>query len=296
MLVIPEILKYIMYNYYTFGLLFATSSTIIYINNNHYINKIGMTCAWNGMRIVSKFQIWYNNMFTQLCSYCQSKDDRTLSIVCEGSVKKVCILHKDDKKYIQQYNNNYDIVIHEYPNSRNSDSIYKRYDSIPITIKETVPIFSLFVIVNIKHDGKSYPVENINSLTIPKTKIFDRAYTQWYMCKFHNLTIYDDDYEIELLDQTMQELSFNHTKFIKIHEKHSTIEDNVPSDVFAWRTILTQSDIDDSSNKINNIKLSDIKTPPLNGKFDENRVTTPISLASNGTDNSFELIENSEAN
>lgn len=286
--------------------LVISSSIVIYINKNQSINKIAMNCAWNGMRTVSQLQIWYNGMFSNCCGlWCNYKvpyTDKCLLIICEGKqieTTKMVTSHVDFK-YLQ----NYDLIIYKYPNPSSiqdnesdcsSSILYKRYTELPETLDDSINFKSLFIVANIRYDEKVYTIENIDSLIIPNTLIFDRPYMQWYMFTFHGLEIFDEPYTVELLDNEMSEVIFDHTKHIKLGNNNFTICNSKNCDGLAWRGILHQSDIDDISTTNPDILLADINSPPLHSMISSTAVVTPLSLNSDNTDASFDIIDESEA-
>ena len=254
-----------------------------------------MSCAWTGMRIVSRLQIWYNGMFSECweCWFSRQRADRFVYIIKEGSIVKSETLLDDDSL---DYTKDYDLVIAQYTNSENSDkTVYKRYDEVPTSFTDEVPIKGLFFAVNIKYGGKNYEIESVDSHTVPNTKIFDRSYTQWYMRFFHSLEIFDDDYTIEVLDSNMNSITFDHTKYITITDSSYVIGNNPHDSITVWRSILSEQDIPDTLPENKVVTLDDISSPPLLGKKYDNpaRPGTPIS---NNTDVSFDIVEKFEAN
>ena len=184
----------------------------------------------------------------------------------------------------------------QYPNPEQTDKqVYKRYDEIPMSVKEEVPIKDLFFAINVKYGGKNYEIESVNSHTIPNTKIFDRSYTQWYMHFFHGLEIFDDDYIVEVLDSNMESITFDHKKFITITDSSYIIDDNVHASRPVWRSILSEKDIPDSLPENAEITLDDITSPPLVG-IRHNSLPRPETPISNHTEVSFDIVDKSEAN
>lgn len=299
MTIITQIISTTVSNYpLTTSLVILGSSAIIYINNNDYINKKTMSCAWTSIRLASQLQIWYNDMFSNCCCFWYSNDNikRTLYIISEGKiVSSETILQNN----IVNRRINYDLIIFKYPNPDNPDTfVYNRYQEVNETLVESSPIKGLFLTVNIKYGGKSYEIDNINNLTIPNTRIFDRSYMQWYMQYFHDLEIFDDDYHIELLDNNMDQVTFDHTKFINITNDGYNINNNVSITNTVWRSILAEQDIPDNLPENKKITLADISSPPLTATRCGNtgNPSSPISLVSNNTDVSFDIIDKSEAN
>jgi hypothetical protein len=299
MYIVPHILSSVLFDFpLTTGLILISSSAVIYINNNGCINKIAMNVAWNGMRVLSQLQIWYNGMLSNCCGLWtnHNKMDKCIYIIREGKSIESEIIADD---VTMKFNKNYDLVIFRYPSLDDSETfLYKRYNEIPSNLSEDKPIKSLFIVVNIRYGGKVYTVENTDSLMIPNTTIFDRTYTQWYMQYFHNLEIFDDDYEIELLDNEMNEISFNHTKYIKLRDDIYSVGNDAHFNTLIWRGILTQKDIPDNLITNHEVNISDISSPPLIGRTitESNKVITPLSIRSNNTDASFDIVDESEAN
>jgi len=302
MTVIPQQITTILANYpFTVGIVIISGTSIMYINNNDYIDKVSMEFAWQGMRILSQLQIWYKDMFSNCCGLWSYEKDTSkyIYIIRDGEAIKTDIV---DDTITTKYNNNYDLVIFKYPDPADANRyLYKRYNKLPNELNEEQPIKNLFIIVNIKYGSKTYSVDNVESFVIPNTRIFDRSYTQWYMKNFEGLEIFDDDYNIEVLDSDMKEVTFDHTKYIEITNNGYKISDNSSPNTCAWRSILTEEDISNSnhSDPINRkITLADITSPPLIGKkmTDANTVITPLSLRSNNTDVSFDIVDESEAN
>jgi hypothetical protein len=296
---IPQVMSTTVANYpFTTGIVILGSSAIIYINNNEYIQQKAMSCAWTSMRIVSRLQIWYNDMFSNCCGLWYSSDiaNRTLYIIAEGKAVKSETVSTD---MTTTYNKNYDLVIFKYPDPEHQDkSVYKRYQEIPDTLTETPPLKGLFFTANIKYGGKTYEIDAINSLTVPNTRLFDRSYMQWYMQLFHGIEIFDDNYNVELLDNDMNTVEFDHTKFINITSDNYEMSDAVPTTHTVWRCILNEDDIPDSLPENKKITLADISSPPLTGKrsINQERAGSPVSLVSNNTDVSFDIVDSSEAN
>ena len=296
---IPQVMSTTVANYpFTTGIVILGSSAIIYINNNEYIQQKAMSCAWTSMRILSRLQMWYNDMFSNCCGLWYSNDitNRTIYIVSEGRAVKSEIV---STYMTTTYNNNYDLVIFKYPDPEHQDKfVYKRYQEIPDTLTETPPIKGLFFTANIKYGGKTYEIDAINALTVPNTRLFDRSYMQWYMQFFHGLEIFDDNYNVELLDNDMKTVEFDHTKFINITDDNYEMSDNMPTTDTVWRSILSEHDIPDNLPENKKITLADISSPPLTGKhsIDQQRSGTPVSLISNNTDVSFDIVDRSEAN
>ena len=277
------------------GVAILGSTAVIYINNNEYINQRAMSCAWTGMRIVSRLQIWYNGMFSKCweCWFPNQRADRFIYVIKEGQIVKSELLLHDNPLC---YEKDYDLVITQYPNPEDTDKmVYKRYPEIPMSFTEQSPIKGLFFAINIKYGGKNYEVESVDSHIVPNTKIFDRSYTQWYMQFFHGLEIFDDSYLIELLDSDMKSVTFDHKKFIVITETSYIITDNLQGATTVWRSILSEQDINDDLHENRRVTLDDISSPPLVGKKHDNyeRPGTPIS---NNTDVSFDIVDKSEAN
>jgi hypothetical protein len=279
----------------------VSSSIVIYINKNQSINKIAMNYAWNSMRVVSQIQIWYNIMLSNCCGWCDYRmpdTGKNLLIIREGKPiesTKIITSHIDFK-----YPQNYDLIIYKYPSlssiqnnesDNNSTILYKRYIDLPEILDDSNAIKSLFIVANIRYGGKVYTIDDIDSLTIPNTQIFDRPYTQWYMFTFHNLEIFDDDYTIEILDSNLSEVIFDHTKHIKLGNKNFSIYNSKKNDM-VWRTILDQNDIEHENSNIPNISLDVINSPPLHNMI-STTVVTPLSL--NSDDTSFDIIDKLEA-
>ena len=281
----------------TTGVIVIGSTTIMYINNSEYIYQKAMQCAWNGMRMASRLEIWYNDMFSNCCGLWDTSDDtRFLYVVCEGRIVKSYTGSYDT---ISSYVGNYDLAIFRYPNSESPEKpVYKRYEETSNGFTETQSIKGLFFVANIKYGGKSYEIEDINGLTVPNTKIFDRSYVQWYMNFFYNLEIFDDDYVVELLDNNMTQIVFNHTQFVNISEHGYTMSNAHSSSTTVWRGILAEHDIPDSLPENQRTTLADISSPPLAGKriATSERAGTPTSMVSNNTDVSFDIVDKSEAN
>jgi len=271
----------------------------MYINNNDYIDKAMMDVAWTGMRIVSQLQIWYKDMFSNCCGLWneQKNTDKYLFVVSDGVAVKTYLFSND---VIAEYNSNYDLVIFKYTDPADTGKyLYKRYDEIPDELNEDQAVKNLIIVANIKYGGRTYTIDEIESLMIPNTRIFDRSYTQWYMKHFEGLEIFDDDYSIELLDNDMKEISFDHTEYIEITSNGYKVGNDREPNTYVWRSVLTEEDI--SGNTLTHmnrkVTLADITSPPLVGKMiDTNTVITPLSLRSNATDVSFDIIDKSEAN
>lgn len=271
------------------------STVVIYINNNHYINERVMSCAWTSMRIVSRLQMWYNDMFSKCweCWFFNQHASRFIYVIKEGKTVKAETLLND---HVLRYKKDYDFVIIQYPNSENTNKVvYKRYDEIPSSFTEEAPVKDLFFAINIKYGGKNYEIESVSSHTIPNTKIFDRSYTQWYMQFFHGLEIFDDDYLVEVLDGNMESTTFDHKKFILIANSSYTISDNLHTSTPVWRSILTEQDIAYNLPENKEVTLDDISSPPLIGKKCNNQLR-PGTPKSNNTDISFDIVDESEAN
>lgn len=280
---------------FTTGIAILGSTVVIYINNNNYINERAMSCAWTSMRIVSRLQIWYNDMFSKCweCWFSNQRATRFVYVIKEGKTVKVETLLDNDAL---RYTEDYDLVIMQYPNPEQTDKqVYKRYDEIPMSVKEEVPIKDLFFAINVKYGGKNYEIESVNSHTIPNTKIFDRSYTQWYMHFFHGLEIFDDDYIVEVLDSNMESITFDHKKFITITDSSYIIDDNVHALRPVWRSILSEKDIPDSLPENTEVTLDDITSPPLVG-IRHNSLPRPETPISNHTEVSFDIVDKSEAN
>ena len=87
MYIVPHILSSVLFDFpLTTGLILISSSAVIYINNNGCINKIAMNVAWNGMRVLSQLQIWYNGMLSNCCGLwtTHNKMDKCIYIIREG--------------------------------------------------------------------------------------------------------------------------------------------------------------------------------------------------------------------
>jgi hypothetical protein len=115
---------------------------------------------------------------------------------------------------------------------------------------------------------------------------------------FHGLEIFDDNYNVELLDNDMKTVEFDHTKFINITDDSYEMSDAMPTTDTVWRGILSEHDIPDNLPENKKITLADISSPPLTGKhsMDQQRAGTPVSLISSNTDVSFDIVDRSEAN
>ena len=121
------------------------STVVIYINNNHYINERVMSCAWKSMRIVSRLQIWYNDMFSKCweCCFFNQHASRFIYVIKEGKTVKAETLLDD---HVLRYKKDYDFVIIQYPNSENTNKVvYKRYDEIPTSFTEEDPVKDLLL-------------------------------------------------------------------------------------------------------------------------------------------------------
>ncbi len=110
-----------------------------------------MNVAWNGMRVLSQLQIWYNGMLSNCCGLwtTHNKMDKCIYIIREGKSIESEIIADD---VTMKFNKNYDLVIFRYPSLDDSETfLYKRYNELPSNLSEDKPIKSLFIVVNIRY-------------------------------------------------------------------------------------------------------------------------------------------------
>jgi len=273
------------------GLVITGSSAVIYINNSAYIDNMALGAAWYGMRVLTQLQMWCNDVIGDCCGNGSRVIGWHLDIVLDGRIVKR-IYERDSV----EYRGNYDMAMFSYPDPRNDSRIlYRRYNELPAEPAEANSNHTLFMAASIAHDGETYAVEDIGVLTIPNTRIFDRCHTQWFMRRFHCVDILDDEYRIEFLDRDMTKVDIAHTQYIELSDSGYTVG---PSpDLPVWRGVLAARDIPPDRPPSEVARLADIGSPPPFAEAikEGDAATTPMSLGSDRTEASFDMVDEAES-
>ena len=275
------------------GLAITSSSAVIYINNNTYIDNMALGVAWYGMRAFTQVQLWCNDALGDCCGLWRDQRDvgRHLDIVLDGKIVK-----RIPEGEPIEYRGDYDLVMFRYPDPQvDSRPLYRRYNELPTEPIEAKSNYSLFMAASVEFNDTTYAVEDVGLLTIPNTRIFDRCYTQWFMRHFHGVDVLDDEYRVELLDQDMTKIEVAHTQYIELDCSGYRV--GPCADTSAWRGILSAHDIPaDSPPSSGRTRLAETNSPPLltRAAKESDAATTPLSLRSDHTEASFDMVDEAE--
>ena len=249
-------------------------ATLIYTHNKQFYNNVLTAMTWGGLRFITKIQLYSYNMFRNNClvracfnNCLKEKPHSDIFFIREGEVVlKVNNCIKDIADFYNHHKQlSYELIIYktnDYIDNEDKAKEYKymRFSVLPLNEINLCSSDNLFITGQITCNNKTYAINNFKHLCNKNTVIFDRVYTQWYLNYFYNTQIYDEKYEIEVIDININTIKFNDNKYIKITDTNYLIEDfkaltirtaadDLEDNELVWRN-LTQSDIE--PNEINN--------------------------------------------
>ena len=202
--------------------------------------------GWYLLEFFSKVEIKVQNVYAKISPYLPSvkKDDQTfITFIKDGEeVEKYNLNDFMKKRETNIFSrDNYDFIFYELPISNNDkyDKCMLRYDNhdniMKIEFNAIIHDFNFNVIqFNFKDTEKIYNI-NFNRIQfiINYNILFDRAFLKWYLNKYNNAVVQDEDqYTITFIDHEMNYVSLTQDSYIVIKNKSyevvsETVSENV---------------------------------------------------------------------
>jgi len=199
--------------------------------------------AWNIMQWCSYLEIKVISAYKKIKTYLPSTDiepDTTITFVKDGS--EILFYELSDflllKKLDEFSSIKYDFILYEMPICKNdmslSDKFTKcvlRYEDYTQIVKikfNTVNEFKFSVIqFSLKNSDTIISIDfNTIQYLVQGNIIFDQKFLKWYLHKYHNFFIRDEDeYTVTFIDHNMNYILLNENKYIIVKKnKYDIIE------------------------------------------------------------------------
>jgi hypothetical protein len=183
-------------------------------NFKNYTNNVLSYTLWN----LEKYNIIFKNNVKKikilLNKYNKNYDYEYLKDEIDY-IKNNKIVHNitnyDNDIINYNYTNiDYDFIVHKL--YKNNEQIHIRILNDIKDINNNYKLSSInFIYMDIIIDNNKIIIDNHFVLNIIDNKIFDRDFFKWFLLKFHNIILNEQDYRVTLMDNNINQIILNNT-------------------------------------------------------------------------------------
>lgn len=197
------------------------------------IKKEAIKVGWNALQLCSKLEVQASYVINKIKPFLPKSYNETKSFIIfiyEGD--EIDKYELDDFLHLNPVDipPNYDFIIYKLPIKDSDEKQMIRYEKHEDIVELKYNVESEFKFNSIqfsfKNTDKIYNIEfKKNRFMIEGNILFDRKFLQWYLNKYHDAIVQDNDkYIVSFIDHEMNYLTFNETECILINKRKYTLQ------------------------------------------------------------------------
>jgi hypothetical protein len=224
--------------------------TVAYYWNSPAARNAVMSVSIEAIRFFSRLQLLSNHMLRG----CRDLASGILCCLDTGAECPDVYLVRDGERVCDLLPGaipdcSYDMIMCE----AEAGKYFVRFDAPPATI-EFSPVGDVLVVADIHYAGHTYMIDNLPAHCIADSILFDRPHVQWLMKRFHETSIFDEDYSVDVMTGGLKQIRLSSHLYIEMGTDGFKVRcnGNLKIDVGehhddpVWRN-LTEADIADTS-------------------------------------------------